>query len=86
MITKYYDSDCNLSMLDGKTIAVIGFGSQGHAHSMNLAESGCNVVVGLRRDSASWDKAAAFAAEHYKFAIFYGKIYVFQCGGIAVGI
>ncbi|MGM9683652.1 MAG: ketol-acid reductoisomerase [Eubacteriales bacterium] len=69
MITKYYDSDCNLSMLDGKTIAVIGFGSQGHAHSMNLAESGCNVVVGLRRDSASWDKAAAFAAEHKNFRV-----------------
>ena len=49
MITKYYDSDCNLGLLDGKTIAVIGFGSQGHAHSMNLAESGCNVVVGLRK-------------------------------------
>ena len=39
-INKYYDSDCNLGMLDGKTVAVIGFGSQGHAHSENLAESG----------------------------------------------
>ena len=37
MIKKYYDSDCNLSLLDGKTVMVIGFGSQGHAHSMNLA-------------------------------------------------
>ena len=62
MITKYYDSDCNLAMLDGKTVAVIGFGSQGHAHSMNLAESGCNVVVGLRKGSAHWQKAADFAA------------------------
>ena len=39
-IKKYYDSDCNLGVLDGKTVAVIGFGSQGHAHSENLAESG----------------------------------------------
>ena len=43
-IKKYYDSDCNLGVLDGKTVAVIGFGSQGHAHSENLAESGVNVV------------------------------------------
>ena len=40
MVNKYYDSDCNLGVLDGKTVAVIGFGSQGHAHSENLAESG----------------------------------------------
>ena len=51
-IKKYYDSDCNLGVLDGKTVAVIGFGSQGHAHSENLAESGVNVVVGLRKGSA----------------------------------
>ena len=43
-IKKYYDSDCNLGVLDGKTVAVIGFGSQGHAHSENLAESGVNAV------------------------------------------
>ena len=61
MINKYYDTDCNISMLDGKTVAVIGFGSQGHAHSENLAESGVNVVVGLRKGSAHWAKAAAFA-------------------------
>ena len=46
MIKKYYDQDCNLGMLDGKTVAIIGFGSQGHAHAMNLKESGVNVVVG----------------------------------------
>lgn len=57
MIKKYYDSDCNLGILDGKTVAVIGFGSQGHAHAQNLHESGVNVVVGLRPDSASWKKA-----------------------------
>ncbi len=55
-IKKYYDSDCNLGVLDGKTVAVIGFGSQGHAHSENLAESGVNVVVGLRKGSAHWAK------------------------------
>ncbi len=55
-IKKYYDSDCNLGVLDGKTVAVIGFGSQGHAHSENLAESGVNVVVGLRKGSAHWER------------------------------
>ena len=69
MITKYYDSDCNLSLLDGKTVAVIGFGSQGHAHSMNLAESGVNVVVGLRKGSGHWQKAADFAATHPNFKV-----------------
>ena len=68
-IKKYYDSDCNLGVLDGKTVAVIGFGSQGHAHSENLAESGVNVVVGLREGSGHWDKAAAFAAEHDNFKV-----------------
>lgn len=57
MIKKYYDQDCNLGLLDGKTIAVIGFGSQGHAHAMNLNESGCDVVVGLRPGSAHEAKA-----------------------------
>lgn len=61
MIKKYYDTDCNLGMLDGKTVAVIGFGSQGHAHAMNLAESGVKVVVGLRPGSSHWEKAAKFA-------------------------
>ena len=56
-IKKYYDTDCNLGLLDGKTVAVIGFGSQGHAHSENLAESGVNVVVGLRKGSSHWAKA-----------------------------
>ena len=59
MIKKYYDQDCNLGMLDGKTVAIIGFGSQGHAHAMNLNESGVNVVVGLRPGSAHVAKAEA---------------------------
>ena len=50
----FYESDCNLSMLDGKTVAIIGFGSQGHAHALNLHESGVNVIVGLYEGSKSW--------------------------------
>ncbi len=59
MIKKYYDSDCNIGMLDGKTVSIIGYGSQGHAHAQNLHESGVNVVVGLRKGSSSWAKAEA---------------------------
>lgn len=55
----YYQEDCNLSLLEGKTIAVIGYGSQGHAHALNLKESGCNVIVGLYEGSSSWAKAEA---------------------------
>ncbi len=57
MITKYYDADCNLGVLDGKTVAILGYGSQGHAHAQNLHESGVKVVVGLRKTSSSWAKA-----------------------------
>jgi ketol-acid reductoisomerase len=49
----FYDDDADLTLLDGKTVAIIGFGSQGHAHALNLKDSGVNVVVGLREDSAS---------------------------------
>ena len=48
-----YDDDADLTLLDGKTVAIIGFGSQGHAHALNLKDSGVDVVVGLREDSAS---------------------------------
>jgi len=54
----YYDDDADLTLLDGKTVAIIGWGSQGHAHSLNLKDSGATVVVGLREDSASAAKAA----------------------------
>ena len=57
MINKYYDTDCNLGLLDNRTVAIIGYGSQGHAHAQNLKESGVNVVVGLRADSKSRSKA-----------------------------
>ncbi len=53
----YYESDCNLSALDGKTIAVIGYGSQGHAHALNAKESGCDVIIGLYEGSKSWKRA-----------------------------
>ncbi|MDP4175530.1 MAG: ketol-acid reductoisomerase [Bacteroidota bacterium] len=53
----YYEQDADLSLLKDKKIAVLGFGSQGHAHSLNLADSGMNVCVGLRKTSASWPKA-----------------------------
>ncbi len=57
--TIYYDDDANLQQLQGQTIAVIGYGSQGHAHALNAKESGMEVVVGLRRGSASWSEAEA---------------------------
>ncbi len=53
----FYESDCNLSLLDGKKVAVIGYGSQGHAHSLNLKESGVDVRVGLYEGSSSWTDA-----------------------------
>ncbi len=64
----YYQSDCNLSLLDGKTIAIIGYGSQGHAHALNLKESGCNVIIGLYKGSKSWAKAEAQGFEVYTAA------------------
>ncbi|NQV43102.1 MAG: ketol-acid reductoisomerase [Candidatus Marinimicrobia bacterium] len=56
-VNAYYDSDADLSLLNGKKCAVLGYGSQGHAHSLNLMESGVDVCVGLRKESASWQKA-----------------------------
>ena len=53
----FYDDDADLTLLDGKTVAIIGYGSQGHAHSLNLKDSGVDVVVGLREGSASAAKA-----------------------------
>lgn len=53
----YYQADCNLSLLDNKTVAIIGYGSQGHAHALNLHESGVKVIVGLYDGSKSWARA-----------------------------
>ena len=56
----YYDKDCDLSIIQGKKVAIIGFGSQGHAHACNLKESGVDVTVGLRPGSSSIAKAEAY--------------------------
>ncbi len=53
----FYQQDCNLEKLSGKTVAIIGYGSQGHAHALNLKDSGVNVIVGLYEGSKSWAKA-----------------------------
>jgi ketol-acid reductoisomerase len=58
-----YDDDADLKLLDGKTVAIIGYGSQGHAHALNLKDSGVNVVVGLRPDSSSVDHARSEGLE-----------------------
>ena len=68
MANIYYQEDCNLSLLEGKTIAVIGYGSQGHAHALNAKESGCNVIIGLYEGSRSWDKAVKQGFEVYTAA------------------
>ena len=63
MAQLFYDSDADLSLLNGKTVAIIGYGSQGHAHALNLKDSGVNVVVGLYEGSRSADKARADGLE-----------------------
>ena len=57
MANMYYEKDCNLNALKGKTVAIIGYGSQGHAHALNLRDSGVKVIVGLRPGGKSWDIA-----------------------------
>ena len=57
MANMYYEKDCDLGKLDGKKIAIIGYGSQGHAHALNLKDSGVNVIVGLYNGAKSWAKA-----------------------------
>ena len=64
----FYQEDCNLSLLDDKTIAIIGYGSQGHAHALNLKDSGCNVIIGLYEGSKSWAKAEAQGFKVYTAA------------------
>ncbi|MDR2655176.1 MAG: ketol-acid reductoisomerase [Oscillospiraceae bacterium] len=68
MVKMYYDSDCNLSILEGKTVAVLGYGSQGHAHSQNLKDSGVRTIIGLRKSSQSWAKAEEAGFEVYETA------------------
>ncbi len=61
----FYQEDCNLSLLEGKTVAIIGYGSQGHAHALNLKDSGVHVIIGLYKGSKSWAKAEAAGFEVY---------------------
>ncbi|MGM9615008.1 MAG: ketol-acid reductoisomerase [Oscillospiraceae bacterium] len=58
MAKMYYEQDCDINVLNGKKIAIIGYGSQGHAHAQNLRDSGCDVIIGLRKGN-SWNKAEA---------------------------
>ena len=64
----YYQQDCDLGRLSGKTVAIIGYGSQGHAHALNLKESGVHVIIGLYEGSKSWAKAEAQGFEVYTSA------------------
>lgn len=59
MVNMYYENACDLTLLKGKTVAVLGYGSQGHAHALNLKESGVDVVVGLYEGSKSWERAVS---------------------------
>ena len=68
MATLYYDKDCNTEVLKDKKIAVIGYGSQGHAHSQNLKDSGFDVIIGLHKGSKSFDAAKKFGFEVYETA------------------
>ena len=67
----YYDKDADLSIIRSKKVAIIGYGSQGHAHANNLRDSGVKVTVGLRKDGASWDKAkkAGFTVKEFAASI-----------------
>ncbi|MCP1101182.1 ketol-acid reductoisomerase [Aequitasia blattaphilus] len=64
----YYQEDCDLSLLDGKTVAIIGYGSQGHAHALNLKESGVKAIIGLYEGSKSWKRAEEQGLEVYTAA------------------
>ena len=74
MANIYYQEDCSISLLEGKTIAVIGYGSQGHAHALNLKESGCHVIIGLYEGSRSWKKAQEQGCAFLGIGIFFGAI------------
>ena len=67
----YYEKDANLGIIKSKKIAVIGYGSQGYGHSNNLKDSGCDVAVALRKESASWKKAEYTISANKASSIFY---------------
>ena len=68
MVKMYYEKDCNLDAINGKVIAIIGYGSQGHAHALNLRASGCNGIGGLRQGGTSWPVAEKDGFEVYTVA------------------
>ena len=68
MARMYYEKDCDLSKLNGKKIAIVGYGSQGHAHAMNLRDSGCDVIIGLRKGGKSWPVAEKDGFQVYTVA------------------
>src|SRR3954469_9297401 len=63
MTKMYYDKDADLALLKDKTIAILGYGSQGHAHALNLRDSGCKVIIGQRPGSANYDLAKSHGFE-----------------------
>ena len=65
MATMYYEQDCNLKLFDGKTVAIVGYGSQGHAHAQNLRDSGVHVIIGLYEGSKSAEVAKKDGFEVY---------------------
>ncbi|MBQ3405032.1 MAG: ketol-acid reductoisomerase, partial [Oscillospiraceae bacterium] len=68
MAKMYYEKDCELSYLKGKKIAIVGYGSQGHAHAMNLRDSGCDVIIGLYKGGKSWAVAEKDGFQVYETA------------------
>src|SRR5674476_1273940 len=75
----YYDKDADLSLIKGKQVTIIGYGSQGHAHAQNLKESGVNVTVGLRKNGASWKKAEGAGFETLTEAGYAPEMAYFEC-------
>ena len=67
----YYDKDADLSLIKGKNVTIIGYGSQGHAHAQNLNDSGVKVTVGLRRGGASWGKVEAAGLKYFNVPVNY---------------
>lgn len=65
----FYDKDCDLSIIQSKKVAIIGYGSQGHAHALNLKDSGVDVTVGLRAGSTSWKKLKIQVLKLLKFLL-----------------
>ena len=62
----YYDKDCDLSIIQGKQVTIVGYGSQGHAHANNLKDSGVDVTVALREGSTSAAKAESYREKHHR--------------------